>query len=229
MWSSSAVPRTQSESLFPFLTRPTRSPPASTHGVGTGRRRAGEHVRREKRPTKAPPPTTAVAARGALSGAEAEATGAETAHGAPEGVSAASESDTGAVEAVARRTATKAKATGGIATVTVIVIVTVTVIVIATGIGIAVAPVPAETTTSDRRAEKESGAVAAAGRGAAVVGRPLRGPASRPSLHGRAVLAKVVGAEKVERDRPAPSPGETGSRRGTEAGAPSSTRAKSPG
>ena len=66
------------------------------------------------------------------SAAEAEAAEVETARGVPEGVSAASESDTRVVEAVGKRTMTKAKATGRTDTVTVTVTVTVAVAVAVT-------------------------------------------------------------------------------------------------
>lgn len=201
-----------------------------------GRHHAGERPGEEQRPTKAPPLATAAAVRRtrpaaeakAEAEAEAEAARAETAHGTTEGVSAASGGDVEAAAKRARMTTashhtvgknlaladvTKARATGGVVTVT--------------AIGSTAVLVPAATTTSGPRIETESGAAVAAGRGA-TVGQPLPGPASRPSLRGRAGRARVVGVEKAAGDQPVPLPGETGSRRGTEAGGPSSTRVKFP-
>lgn len=234
--------QTTAVSLVSFLIHPP-DPPASPHGADAGPR-VGERVGEDKRPTKAPPPRTAAAVREARSAAEAEAAEVETTSGIPEAASAASESDPrGAVGATAKQTrtttvtrpvgdnravadVTKARAAGGIATVAVAVTVT----VILTEVGIAVVPATTVTTTSDRGTEKGSGAAAAAAveRGA-TVGRYLPGPASRPSPHGRAGRTKVVGAVKAERDQLAPLPGETGSKQGTEAGVPSSTRGRSPG
>lgn len=212
---SSSHPELDKTSAVVFLFHPTTRPTVSIHDICAGRR-VGERVGQEKRPTRVPPPVTAAAARGAPSAAEAEAVEVERTHGPTEGVPKVSKGDTGAVEATAKQTRTTA--TGGVVNETVTV----------TEIGITAVPAPAATTASDRGAEKKSGAAAAAGRGA-TAGRPLPGPASRPSLHARAGRTKVVGGEKAEGHQPVRLPGETGSRQDTVARGPSSTRAKSPG